>query len=204
MRDAFRARGHDAWSCDLEPSDSPYHFQCDVLTILDRGWDLGIFHPPCTFLSNSSSKHLYIDGKKEKGPDPERWAGLEAGAAFFKRLWETEDIDDVVCENPIMLGYAKDIIGAEQTQIIQPWMFGDPFTKRTCLWIRSKSGLIKPLKPTFMTWHECRRALRLHPEAKPKAEVHFAAPGPDRWKLRSLTYPGIAKAFAKQWSDDAR
>jgi hypothetical protein len=194
VRDAFRAKGHDAWSCDLEPSDSRYHYQQDVLTVLDRGWDLGIFHPPCTYLANSSSKHLYIDGKKPNGPDAERWKQLRLGAAFFKTLWETEAIDKVVCENPIMLGYAKDIIGAEPTQIIQPWMFGDPFTKRTCLWMRNVPTLI----PTYATWEDCRKALRLPVGSKPKAEVHFAAPGPDRWKKRSLTYPGIAMALAKQ------
>lgn len=192
MRDAFRAKGHDAWSCDLEPGNSKYHLQQDVLTVLDRGWDLGIFHPPCTFLANSSSKHLYIDGKKPNGKDAERWKQLRLGAAFFKELWETETIPEVVCENPIMLGYAKDIIGAEPTQIVQPWMWGDPYTKRTCFWVRSGKLLV----PKYPTWDDCRKALRLPVGSKPKAEVHFAAPGPDRWKKRSLTYPGIAKALA--------
>lgn len=199
MRDAFRAKGHDAWSCDLEPSGSPYHFQCDVLSILKRGWDLGIFHPPCTFIANSSSKHLYLDGKKENGPDPQRWRELRKGAKFFKTLWEC-DLEAVVCENPIMLGYAKDIIGAEPTQIIQPWMWGDPFTKRTCLWERG----VDELEPEYPTWEDCRKALGLPVGSKPKPEVHFAAPGPDRWKFRSLTYPGIARAFAKQWSSYVR
>ena len=97
-----------------------------------------------------------------------------------------------------MLGYAKEIIGDEPTQIIQPWMFGDPYTKRTCLWIRG----LEPLVPEYATWPECRDALGLPPDAKPKAEVHLAPPGPDRWKMRSLTYPGIARAMAEQWSDD--
>jgi hypothetical protein len=195
VRDAFRAKGHDAWSCDLEPGNSKYHLQQDVLTVLDRGWDLGIFHPPCTFLANSSSKHLYIDGNKENGRDPSRWHQLHQGAKFFRTLWETEAIDKVVCENPIMLGYAKDIIGDEPAQIIQPWMFGDPYTKRTCLWIRG----VDPLIPTYPKWDDCRQALGLPVDAKPKAEVHYAAPGPDRWKKRSLTYPGIASAFADNW-----
>lgn len=193
MRDAFRAKGHDAWSCDLEPGNSKYHLQQDVLTVLDRGWDLGIFHPPCTYLANSSSKHLYIDGKKENGKDPERWRNLHDGAFFFKKLWQAP-IPKVVCENPIMLGYAKRIIACEPTQIIQPWMFGDPFTKRTCLWMRN----VEPLVPTFPKWEDCRKALRLPVGSTPKAEVHFAAPGPDRWKKRSLTYPGIAQALADQ------
>jgi hypothetical protein len=201
VRDAFRARGHDAWSCDLEPSDSPYHLQCDVLTILKplyrHEWDLGIFHPPCTYLSNSSSKHLYIDGKKENGPDPERWRLMREGARFFDMLWNAP-IRKVVCENPIMLGYAKEIIGAEQTQTVQPWMWGDPYTKRTCLWIRGLPALV----PEYPKWADCRDALGMPPDAKPKAEVHLAPPGPDRWKMRSLTYPGIARAMAEQWSPD--
>lgn len=198
MRDAFRRRGHDAWSCDLEPSDSPYHYRGDVLTILDRDWDLGIFHPPCTYLSNSSSKHLYLDGKKENGPDPVRWQELRWGAEFFRKLWTTKHIGRVACENPIMLGYAKELIGDDQTQTIQPWMFGDPYTKRTCLWLRE----LPPLVPEYPKWADCRDALGLPVDAKPKAEVHKAPPGPDRWKFRSLTYPGIARAMAEQWSDD--
>lgn len=196
MRDAFRAKGHDAWSCDLEPSDSPYHYQGDVLTILDRDWDLGIFHPPCTYLSNSSSKHLYIDGKKENGLCPERWRNMAEGADFFAKLWTTKQIGKVACENPIMLGYAKERIGCgKQTQTVQPWMFGDPEQKATCLWLRELPALV----PTYATWDACRTALRLEAEAKPKQAVHLAPPGEDRWKMRSLTYQGIANAMADQW-----
>lgn len=196
MSDAFEALGHEVWSCDLEPNDHPRHIQGDVLNILDRGWDFAIFHPPCTFLSNSSSKHLYIDGNKANGPDQARWQGLIDGAAFFRKLWEC-DIPMVSCENPIMLGYAKDLIGCgPQSQIIQPWMWGDPATKRTCLWNRG----LPNLTPQYPTWEHCREALGLPPGTKPKPEVHFAAPGPDRWKIRSTTYPGIAKAMAQQWS----
>jgi hypothetical protein len=196
VRDAFRAKGHDAWSCDLEPSDSPWHFQDDVLNILNGGWDLGIFHPPCTYLSNSSSKHLYIDGKKENGVDNERWRQLRLGAQFFERLWNNPHIDKVACENPIMLGYAKALIGCgKQTQTVQPWMFGDPEQKATCLWLRG----LPVLKPTYATWDDCRTALKLKADAKPKQAVHLAPPGEDRWKFRSLTYQGIANAMADQW-----
>jgi hypothetical protein len=196
VRDAFRAKGHDAWSCDLEPSDSPWHFQDDVLNILNGGWDLGIFHPPCTYLSNSSSKHLYIDGKKENGVDNERWRQLRLGAEFFERLWNNPHIDKVACENPIMLGYAKALIGCgKQTQTVQPWMFGDPEQKATCLWLRG----LPALKPTYATWDDCRTALKLKRDAKPKQAVHLAPPGEDRWKMRSLTYQGIANAMADQW-----
>jgi hypothetical protein len=180
----------------LEPNDNPHHIQGDVLDQLNKGWDFAIFHPPCTFLANSSSKHLYIDGDKAKGRDPERWRGLRDGAAFFKALWEAP-IPVVAYENPIMLGYAKDLIGCgKQTQIIQPWMWGDPATKRTCLWLRD----LPRLEPDFPTWEHLRKHLGLPPGAKPKPEVHFAAPGPNRGKIRSMTYPGIARAMAQQWS----
>jgi hypothetical protein len=195
VSDAFEDLGHEVWSCDLEPNDHPRHIQGDVLTILDRGWDFAIFHPPCTYLSNSSSKHLYLDGKKENGPDPERWRQLREGAAFFKKLWEC-DIPHA-CENPIMLGYAKQLIGCgKQTQTVQPYHFGDPYQKATCLWLHD----LPPLERLYRNWDECREALGLPADALPKQEVHLAAPGPDRWKLRSTTYPGIARAMAQQWS----
>lgn len=110
MSDAFEELGHEVWSCDLEPNGHPRHIQDDVLNHLDAGWDFAIFHPPCTYLSNSSSKHLYLDGKKENGPDPERWRLMREGAEFFKRLWEAP-IRHKAYENPIMLGYAKELIG---------------------------------------------------------------------------------------------
>jgi hypothetical protein len=109
VRDAFATLGHEAWSCDLLAAPGK-HIQGDVRTILHRGWDLAIFHPPCTYLCNSGSKHLYIDGKKANGPDEERWRQLRYGATLFKELLEC-DIPKVAVENPIMLGYAKKIIG---------------------------------------------------------------------------------------------
>jgi hypothetical protein len=89
VREAFRRRGHDAWSCDFEPAEdnSPYHLQQDVLPLLHDGWDLMVAHPPCTFLANSSNKHLYLGMKKENGPDPERWENMRKGAEFFLKLW---------------------------------------------------------------------------------------------------------------------
>lgn len=196
MRDAFRGLGHHAWSCDLRPSDSPYHFQDDVLNILNGGWDLAIFHPPCTYLANSSSKHLYIGGKKENGIDRERWARLRDGALFFERLWSNPFIKHVACENPIMLGYAKQIIGAKPTQNIQPWMFGDPEQKTTCLWLRN----LPPLVPDYPTWEDLRFIRGYPVGSKPKQAVHLMGPSEDRELLRSITYQGIANAMANQWS----
>jgi len=196
VRQAFRALGHDAWSCDLVPAldGSPHHLQCDVLTVLGQGWDLAIFHPDCTYLCNSGAKHLYRGMNKANGPDPKRWRDMRKGARFFKTLLDC-DIPKVAVENPIMLGCAKAIIGREQSQIIQPWMFGDPETKATCLWLRGLPLLI----PVYPQWDDCRRAHNLPRGAKPKPVVHFASPGPDRRNIRSKTYPGIAQAFT-QWA----
>ena len=185
VRDAFAANGHDAISCDLLPTDKPgKHHQGDVFDIIDDGFDLMIAHPPCTFLTNSGVCHLHKDAK--------RWVDLFDGAAFFKKLLDA-NIAKKCIENPIMHKYAKRLIGdVKQTQIIQPWMFGTPEQKATCLWL---TGLPK-LTPTNNVKVEM---LKL-----PKAErerLHYLPPSKDRWKLRSTTYPGIALAMADQWGD---
>lgn len=180
VRDAFRARGHNAWSCDIIPAepDSEYHLQGDVLSTLDLGWDLAIFHPPCTFLSNSGVRWLYnADGSNNS----QRWADMRKGAEFFKRLLEA-DIPKIAVENPVMHKYAKQIIGQDFTQSIQPWQFGHPETKRTCLWLKNLS----PLQPTDVV------------EGR-EGRIHKMPPSADRGKLRSITYQGIADAMAQQW-----
>lgn len=140
-----------------------------------------IAHPPCTFMANSSSKHLYYGMKKENGICPERWRNMRDGALFFKMLWEAP-IPRICIENPIMLGYAKDIIGASQTQSIQPWQHGHGECKRTCLWLKN---LPKLVPSNIVEGREQR--------------IHKLGPSADRWKLRSTTFPGIAQAFAEQW-----
>ena len=196
MRDAFLARGHDAVSCDFEPTERPGpHHHGDVFDIIGDGWDLMIAHPPCTFLANSSSKHLYIDKDKANGPDPERWEGMRQGAEFFKSLW-LQGIPQIAIENPIMLGYAKALIGCgKQTQTIQPYHFGDGEQKATCLWLKN----LPPLQKTYGSWEAYRIQAGLPPDAKPDKRVHKLGPSPTRWKERSRTYPGIARAFAEQW-----
>jgi hypothetical protein len=181
VRRAFRALGHDAWSCDLLPAadSSPYHIQGSVLDHLDEGWDAAIFHPPCTFLANSGVRWLY--GGKGKVRDPKRWAQMEAGARFFKALLDCK-IARKAIENPIIHSHAKAIIGRDADQIIQPWMFGHGETKATCLWL---DGLPKLLPTQIVDGRQPR--------------VHHASPGPDRWKERSVTLPGIAAAWAAQW-----
>jgi len=183
VREAFRSKGHDAWSCDLLPADdgSPYHIQGDVLDILNDGWDLLIGHPPCTYLCNSGVSWLH--------KIPERWDQMREGAEFFKALWDS-DIPKIAIENPIMHKYAKEIIGSNQTQLIQPYQFGHPESKATCLWLKGLDPLVET-DNVKEVW-----------KALPKKEaqrLHMLPPSADRWKLRSETYQGIADAMAEQW-----
>ena len=181
VRRAFRELGHDAWSCDLLPSDdeSEHHFKGDVMEIISQDWDLMIAHPPCTYLCNSGVHWL---GRQEG-----REAKMREGALFFKALWEA-DIPKVCVENPIMHRYAKDIIGADYAQTVQPWQFGEDASKATCLWLRN----LPKLEPTDIIKKE--RYANQTPSGQNKL-----GPSPDRWKIRSKTYDGIARAMAQQW-----
>ena len=186
VRDAFIARGHKAYSCDLLPSERPGpHRQGDVLDVLGNGWDLMIAHPPCTYLCNSGVRWLTTE--------PGRLAHMVDGARFFKALLDAP-IPLKAIENPIPHRYATDIIGRKYDQIVQPWMFGHPETKATCLWL---DGL-PPLKPTDNVKAEM---LRLPPGER--GRIHYMSPGEDRGKLRSLTYQGMADAMAEQWGGHA-
>ena len=175
VRDAFLERGHDAWSCDLEPceSDPARHIQGDVLPILDGDWDMVIAHPPCTYLANSGVRWLHSD--------PSRWERMREGAEFFLRFLHAR-APRVAVENPVMHKYAREIIGRGPDFTVQPWQHGDGYVKRTCFWTRG----LPPLTPTNIV------------EGR-EAECHRMPPGPDRWKARSRTYPGIARAIAGQW-----
>ena len=176
VRDAFRAKGHDAWSCDLLPSegDSRWHIQGDLMEVIRDDWDLGIFHPPCTRLTNSGVRWL---------EERNLWAELEEAVLFFLKCLHAP-IPRVVVENPIQHGHAASRIMVPPTQIIQPWMFGHGETKATCLWIKG----LQMLRPTKIV-------------AGRQPRVHFMPPGPDRWKERSRTLPGIAEAMADQWGN---
>jgi hypothetical protein len=176
MRRAFRALGHDAWSCDLLPAEdgSPHHIQGDVRPVLRQSWDLVIAHPPCTRLCNSGVRWL---------AERDLWDEMREGAAFFVECLDA-NADQVAVENPVMHGYAQAIIGRGPDFTVQPWMFGDNFKKRTGWWTK---GLPKLVPTSDLDG------------ATAVAEVHRASPGPDRWKLRSRTYPGMAAACAMQW-----
>lgn len=182
VRDAFLAAGHDATSCDLLPTDSPGpHYQGDVFDIIGDGWDLMIAHPPCTYLCNSGVRWL--------STDITRWPHMIDGATFFRALLNAP-IPRIAVENPIMHGHAAKIIGRRQDQVVQPWMFGHPEKKGTGLWLKG----LPPLLPT----DDVRELMRGLPKSETD-RIHYASPGPDRWKLRSTTYSGIAAAMADQW-----
>lgn len=183
VREAFRARGHDAWSCDLLPAEdsSEFHLRANARHWIDDPWDLMIAHPPCTYLTNSGVRWLYKGGKLENGRDEKRWQDLAQAALFFRRMLEAP-IARICVENPIMHGYARELVEADPAQIIQPWQFGHGETKATGLWLKN----LPPLIPTdIVDGREPR--------------VHHASPGPDRWKERSRTLAGIAAAMAEQW-----
>lgn len=211
VRNAFRQRGHEAWSCDLLPAadGSPYHLQADlnfVLNYPDRvlggmprwmtevQWDLLIAHPPCTYLANSGVKHLYKGGRKENGPDQKRWQDMHAAADFFRMLYEFKGIPKRAIENPIMHKHGRAAIDLfAPSQIFQPWEFGHKEMKATCLWLRN----LPVLQPTNIVGPPPKdREVR-----KSWARVHRESPSPDRWKRRSITLQGIADAMADQWGN---
>ncbi len=170
VRDAFIERGHDAWSCDLLPSErlGP-HIQGDVLTHLGDGWDLMIAHPPCTYLA--------VSGARWMASRP----ALTAEALEFVRVLLDAQIPRIALENPVSIISSRI---RRPDQIIQPWMFGHGETKATCLWLKN----LPPLVPTAIV-------------AGREARIHRMPPGPDRWRERSRTFPGIARAMADQWGE---
>ena len=183
VRDAFIAMGHDAMSCDLLQTDAAGpHYQGDVFDLDLTQFDMMIAHPPCTYLTNAGVTWLHRD--------KERWAMLDDGAAFFKRLLEAP-IPRICIENPIMHKYAKERIGGvKQSQVIQPWMFGHMEQKATCLWLKG----LPLLQPTNNVKEEMMKL----PDNE-RQRLHYLPPSADRWKLRSTTYQGIANAMAEQW-----
>ena len=172
-RDAFIARGHNAISCDLLPTERPGpHIEGDVRQVLRKKWDLIIAHPPCTRLCNSGVRWLL---------ERELWNDMKDAAIFFLECLNGNS-DRVAVENPIMHKYAVDIIGRNYDFLVQPWEHGHGETKATCFWVR---GLPK-LLPTKMSDGRIAR-------------VHREPPSDDRWKIRSRTYEGISLAMAEQW-----
>ena len=182
VRNAFAAKGHDAWSCDILPTESPgNHIKGDVLKHLDKGWDLMIAHPPCTYLSNAGARFLYPKGKLNK----DRYKlGLKA-KEFFMALYNAP-INKICVENPIS---SRIFELPKHTQTIQPYEYGHPVQKKTCLWIKN----LKTLTPTKVIQK---------PQSTKIPGNWFNKGGKDRQKNRSKFFQGIANAMADQWGTD--
>ena len=184
VRNAFVEKGHDAWSCDILPSEdgSNRHITGDARDLLGGDWDLlMVAHPPCTRLCNSGVRWL---SKPPPGRSKEdMWRELDEGAALFSAFWNAP-IERICIENPVMHKHAKARIDNFQpfAQSVQPWQFGHGETKRTCFWLKN----LAPLTPTDIV------------EGR-EGRVHRMPPGPERWKERSRFFTGIAAAMADQW-----
>lgn len=187
VREAFRARGHNAWSCDLLPADdaSPFHHQCDFRDVVNLSWDFVGYHPDCRVMANSGVR--WLDTK------PGRRDELKLAADLFNLA--LDDPRPGYVENSVMHYHAKALIRRSQNQTVQPWYFGDPFFKATCLWLR---GGIPDLQSTNKLTPPCKD----DPRHKAWSMVHMATPGPNRWKIRSRTFPGVASAMASQWGSE--
>lgn len=179
VRDSFRAAGHDAMSCDFLDSDTPGpHYKGDVFDIIDYGWDMMICFPPCTYICSSG---LHWNKKR-----PERAQQTEEALEFVQKLMNA-NIKYIALENPI--GCISSRI-RKPDQIIQPWMFGHDASKSTCLWLKNLPLLV----PTDII----KKDRYANQTASGQNNL---GPSPDRWKIRSTTYPGIAAGMAKQWSN---
>lgn len=184
VRDSFLAKGHDAWSCDILPTEAPGpHLQCDVLSILDQGWDMMIAHPPCTFLSYAGTAHWDRPGRKEKRED---------AMEFFKKLYNAP-IEKICIENPL----GEPIKWKPASQKINPFDFGEPVRKRILLWLKNLPplflGNLCEVKPVYV---DSAGKNRYFTDA-----MRGSGGGKEgRRKARAKFFPAVAKAMANQWS----
>ncbi len=191
VRDAFRKLGHDAWSCDILPCDSDlaYHYQQDVLSLLNKGWDMMIAHPPCTYLTVTGNRWF---GEKYKDRFPTRQQDRKDAIEFFLMLARAP-IPKICVENPvgIMSGEFR-----KPDQIIQPYQFGHIESKKTCLWLKNLPLLMptKIVEPEYTTFKSGKRMATWYTNA-------LKLPKHERMKVRSKTFQGIADAMANQWSN---
>jgi len=184
VRDAFIAKGHDAMSCDLLPTDVPGpHYQGDVFDIINNGWDMMIAHPPCTYLS-VSGMHWTARGLR----DPQL---TEDALDFVMRLMAAP-IPRIAVENPISVISSRI---RKPDQIINPWQFGHDASKRTCLWLKN----LPLLTPTDIVEPRIVNGKKRWANQTDSGQNRLP-PSEDRWKIRSETYTGIAQAMATQWN----
>jgi len=196
VRDAFRRYGHTAVSCDLRDSESKsgWHIKGDVLNVIESGWeswDMMIAHPYCTYNNLAGIRWMYHPddtalpaAERRRHPKwPNRMRDFLEGVSFFKKL-QGCGIEKIALENSMPHGLAMQHLG-RYDQIVQPWMFGDPYTKAAALWLK---GI-----PKLVATHSKNDYEEIY------ADCHTMPPGPDREKERSRTHPCIADAFARQW-----
>lgn len=201
----FRKLGFQAYSCDLLGNSGghpEWHIKLDVLEVINGGsfetengdivfidkWDAMVAHPTCTYLTNSGVCWLY---NKDGSKNIERWDNLAEGAEFFKKLLNA-NIPFIGVENPIPHKYAVELIGSKYNQLIQPYHFGHAESKATCLWLKGF--------PKLNETNNVREKWKSLPKNEAQ-RLHYLPPGPERAKLRSKTFKGIAEAIAKQWGD---
>jgi len=181
----LRKLGHEAYSCDILPtsgSHPEWHLQQDVFEVINQGWDMGIFFPPCTHLAVSGAawfKEKIADGRQQQGID------------FFMAIINAS-IDRIAVENPVSVMSTK---YRKPDQIINPFQFGDAVPKKTCLWLKNLPLLVHTniVEPKYIIGKR---------DGKKYSEIHYMSIGKDqgeRSRLRSKTFPGIAKAMASQW-----
>jgi hypothetical protein len=194
VRDEFAKLGHFVVSCDFRDSETPgNHYKGNVLDILDMGWDMLIAHPHCTYNTLAGIRWMYHPEdtrlpaeQRRRHPDyPNRMNDFLDGIEFFKKL-QNAKIDKICIENSQPHGLCMKHVG-RYTQIVQPWMFGDPYTKGAALWLKGLPKLVPTQKKSDYE--------------KITAACHAESPGPEREKNRSRTYPSIACAMASQWGN---
>ena len=201
----IRKLGHEAFSCDLLPCSGghpEWHLQQDVFEVIDKGWDMMIAHPPCTYLAVSGAqwyyhpddKHLPTDKRRPHPRYPNRAYDREKAVKFFLAL-ANAPIEKIAIENPIGIISTR---WRKPDQIVQPYMFGDEATKTTCLWLKN----LPKLEPTKIT-NKGERIYFASGKSQPKwySDAFVKAKTPEeRQILRSKTFPGLAKAMAEQWT----
>lgn len=210
VRDAFIKQGHNAISCDLLETDAERitgvdylggHYKGDVKDIINDGWDLMIAHPPCTYLTVSGArwfyhpddKHLPYEERRPHPMHPNRRQLQEEALGFIQFLMDAP-IEKIAIENPV--GVISSRIRKPE-QIIQPYMFGHATSKTTCLWLKNLEPLesTEVVEPEWVDVSKGKRMSRFHYDS-------YVLPPEERWKVRSATFPGIAKAMAEQWGKD--
>lgn len=188
---AFRERGHEAYSCDIIPCSGghpEWHIQCDALELLKLRWDMIIAFPPCTYLTNAGAVRMRVKGEIV----PERYAKAMEAKAFFMRFL-TADCPKIAVENPTPMK----LVGLPPyTQAIQPFLFGHPYSKRTCLWLKG----LPPLMPTDIIMGGVTPYVNGGCKDAHGRYRRFQGRKERDPKMRAKTFPGIAAAMAEQWA----